>query len=102
MTAVVSLASSTIIAALPDRLDLAAQKLGYAGYRGKQKEAVRAFVEEGKNLLIIAPTGLGKSMIYSVLPFLINGLIVVVSPLIALQVDQVTGLRRRGIKADYT
>ena len=85
----------------PDRLDLAAIKLGYSGYRGKQKEAVRAFVEEGRNLLLIAPTGLGKSAVYQVLPHLIDGLIVVVSPLIALQVDQVAGLKKRGIKADY-
>ncbi|PYY32505.1 ATP-dependent DNA helicase RecQ [Curtobacterium sp. MCBD17_030] len=51
-------------------------------------------VTAGRDALAVLPTGSGKSAIYQVAGLAINGLIVVVSPLVALQEDQLAGLKR--------
>ncbi|GAB2768291.1 hypothetical protein GCM10027072_79120 [Streptomyces bullii] len=48
---------------------------------------------DGRNVLVVMPTGSGKSAIYQVPTVMLGGHAVVVSPLIALQRDQVAGLR---------
>src|SRR3954467_14162052 len=52
------------------------------------------YVMDGDDVLAVLPTGAGKSAIYQVPALLLDGPTVVVSPLIALQRDQVAGLRR--------
>jgi len=71
---------------------------GFAGFRGLQRAAVER-VLAGGHLLLILPTGGGKSLCYQLPALLLDGLTVVVSPLIALMKDQVDGLRAKGVDA---
>ena len=81
-----------------DLLRTAREAFGFEELRPGQAEAMRA-VAQGRDVLAVMPTGAGKSAIYQVPALLLEGPTVVVSPLIALQRDQVDGLRedvRRG------
>jgi ATP-dependent DNA helicase RecQ len=73
----------------------AGQRLGYARLRPGQAEAVEA-VLAGHDTLVVMPTGSGKSAIYQMAALLIPGPTVVVSPLIALQKDQVEAIAQNG------
>ena len=66
-------------------------ELGYAALRPGQEDAVRALLE-GRDTLAVMPTGSGKSAIYQLAGLLLDGPTVVVSPLIALQRDQIEAL----------
>ena len=66
--------------------------------RPLQGEAMRASLE-GRDALVVLPTGGGKSLCYQAPALLAGGLTVVVSPLISLMKDQVDGLRARGVGA---
>lgn len=68
-------------------LDQALRNLGYESFRPGQKEAIEALFETGK-LLLVAPTGGGKSLVYQLPATLLPGTTLVVSPLIALMNDQ--------------
>ncbi len=81
-------------------LDQALRNLGYESFRPGQKEAIEALFETGK-LLLVAPTGGGKSLVYQLPATLLPGTTLVVSPLIALMNDQVRGLEERGVAATY-
>ena len=67
-------------------------------FRAGQREAVEA-VLEGRDALVIMPTGSGKSLIYQLPALLLPGLTVVVSPLIALMKDQTDKLDELGVDA---
>jgi ATP-dependent DNA helicase RecQ len=83
----------------PDRIARAAREvLGYPELRPGQHEAVSA-VLDGRDTLAILPTGGGKSAIYALSGLLIEGPSIVVSPLVALQIDQARALREHGIGA---
>ena len=84
------------------RLDLDAglHRLGYAGFRPGQREAVERLLAVGR-LLLVAPTGGGKSLVYQLPAVLLGGTTLVVSPLISLMQDQVRALESRGIAATY-
>ena len=73
---------------------------GFDGFRPLQQEAVRA-VLDGRDSLVVLPTGGGKSLCYQAPAIHLGRLAVVVSPLIALMKDQVDGLRQQGIAAAY-
>ena len=73
---------------------------GYAGFLPLQEDAVRA-VLEGRDSLVVLPTGGGKSLCYQAPAVYLDRLAVVVSPLIALMKDQVDGLRQDGVAAAY-
>ena len=73
----------------------------------EQRAAVQS-VYDGKDVFLWLPTGFGKSLCYELLPFLFDNklgrqpgssLVIVISPLISLMVDQVVSLRSRGVKA---
>ena len=68
-----------------------AQRLGIDGFRPSQREAIGALVE-GTDVLAIIPTGGGKSAIYQAVSELLDGPTVVVSPLLALQEDQLASI----------
>jgi ATP-dependent DNA helicase RecQ len=76
------------------------EKFGFAAFRPGQERAVRA-VLEGRDTLVILPTGGGKSLCYQVPALLLPGLTVVVSPLISLMKDQVDALVARGLPATF-
>jgi ATP-dependent DNA helicase RecQ len=73
---------------------------GYERFRPGQEQAVRA-VLEGRDTLVILPTGGGKSLCYQVPALLLPGLTVVVSPLISLMKDQVDALTARALPAAF-
>ncbi len=81
-----------------EALDALASVWGYASFRPGQDEAV-AEVMRGRDTLAVLPTGGGKSLIYQVPAVARGGLVLVVSPLIALMRDQVDALARRGVRA---
>ncbi len=71
---------------------------GHERFRPLQEEAVDAILA-GRDLLMILPTGGGKSLCYQLPTLLMEGVTVVVSPLLALMHDQVTALEAGGIRA---
>lgn len=73
---------------------------GYPEFRGHQEEIIAATMA-GRDSLVIQPTGGGKSLCYQIPALLGDGVVLVVSPLIALMQDQVTALEQLGIDAAY-
>ncbi len=71
---------------------VARERFGWSDLGAEQAEAMQELLD-GRDVLVVMPTGSGKSAIYQVPTVLLGGPAVVVSPLIALQRDQVTGLR---------
>src|SRR6476661_645864 len=87
------------LATAPDRLRaLIHLHWGIHTLRPLQEQAMRA-VLDGRDSLVVLPTGGGKSLCYQAPPLLRGDTTVVVSPLIALMKDQVDGLRASGIAA---
>jgi len=88
--------------ALPAGLDLDAglARLGYAAFRPGQREAIKTLLARGR-LLLVAPTGGGKSLIYQLPAILLDGTTLVISPLISLMQDQVEALGARGVPATF-
>ena len=82
-----------------DEIDrLARERLGFAELRPGQRPAVEALAS-GRDVLAVLPTGAGKSAIYELAGLLRAGPTVVVSPLIALEDDQLAHLRAVGLHA---
>ncbi|MEX1196797.1 MAG: DNA helicase RecQ [Pseudohongiellaceae bacterium] len=73
---------------------------GYREFRGPQR-AIIDQVLAGHNLLVLMPTGGGKSLCYQIPGLILPGVAVVVSPLIALMQDQVDALRQLGVRAGF-
>lgn len=82
----------------PRAFEVLERHWGYHAFRPLQQEAIQSVVE-GRDSLVVLPTGGGKSLCYQVPALLHDGLTVVVSPLIALMKDQVDGLTDLGIAA---
>ncbi|HWL36961.1 MAG TPA: ATP-dependent DNA helicase RecQ [Frankiaceae bacterium] len=80
-------------AAGPDRVDhIARDVFGFSSLRAGQRPAIEALLA-GRDTLAVLPTGSGKSAIYQIAALLIEGPCVIVSPLIALQRDQVAAIK---------
>ncbi len=73
---------------------------GFDAFREGQAEAVLESVA-GRDVVLVMPTGSGKSLCYQLTALLLPGTTLVVSPLIALMKDQVDALERAGIAATY-
>ncbi|MDJ0866806.1 MAG: ATP-dependent DNA helicase RecQ [Myxococcota bacterium] len=81
-------------------LDAALARLGYDGFRPGQREAIETLLDVGR-VLLVAPTGGGKSLTYQLPASLLPGTTLVISPLISLMQDQVQALEARGVAATY-
>ncbi|CAL2084173.1 ATP-dependent DNA helicase RecQ [Tenacibaculum sp. 190524A05c] len=71
---------------------------GFSSFRAKQQEIVHTILEK-KDTIALLPTGGGKSISFQVPAMLVDGVCIVISPLIALIEDQVNNLKNKGIKA---
>lgn len=79
-------------------LDILKQYWGYSGFRGIQQQIIES-IGSGRDTLGLMPTGGGKSITFQVPALAMDGVCLVITPLIALMKDQVRNLRDRGIKA---
>jgi len=81
-------------------LEILKHQFGYDDFRMNQQAAVECVLAK-KDCLVLMPTGGGKSLCYQIPALMLEGLTVVVSPLIALMKDQVDALRLNGVPAAY-
>ena len=81
-------------------LEVLRRRFGHDAFRPGQEDALRSALA-GRSLLVVMPTGSGKSLIFQLGALLEQGLTLVVSPLIALMKDQVDELVRKKISASY-
>ncbi|MBK8707491.1 MAG: RecQ family ATP-dependent DNA helicase [Flavobacteriales bacterium] len=81
-------------------LDLLERHFGYKSFRPQQLEVIE-HVLRGNDAVVLMPTGGGKSLCFQVPALALDGLTVVISPLIALMKDQVQALQGNGIPAAF-
>ena len=78
--------------------DALRERFGHEAFRPGQESVIRA-VLAGQDALVVLPTGAGKSLMYQLPAVLMDGITVVVSPLIALMKDQTDKLEEAGVDA---
>ena len=83
-----------------DKHSVLKQYFGHSQFRGGQMEIVDAILD-GTDVLCVMPTGAGKSICYQVPAMILDGVTLVISPLISLMKDQVGALTQSGICAAY-
>ena len=76
------------------------EHFGFDDFREGQREVIAAILE-GKDAVVVMPTGSGKSLCYQLPALMLSGATLVVSPLIALMKDQVDALRARQLPATF-
>jgi len=81
-----------------NKLETLQHYFGHEQFRAQQEEVIDAIINH-QDLLMILPTGGGKSLCYQLPSLLMSGVTVVISPLLALMHDQVVALKSNGISA---
>ena len=81
-------------------LDILKKYYGYNSFRGKQEEIIKEILRRN-DVLTIMPTGGGKSICYQVPAMILDGITLVISPLISLMKDQVDSINNIGIESAY-
>ncbi len=81
-------------------LEILKKYYGFNAFRHPQAEIINDLIQ-GVDLLVLMPTGGGKSLCYQIPALMRDGIAIVVSPLIALMEDQVAALKSCGIRAAY-
>src|SRR5579859_6604949 len=90
--------TATAAAAADPAQELLQARFGLREFRPGQRQVIEALLQHGAALAVF-PTGGGKSLCYQLTALLIEGVTLVVSPLIALMKDQIDYLARLGIRA---
>ena len=83
-----------------DKYEVLNRYFGYHSFREGQEEIVDAILL-GKDALGIMPTGAGKSLCFQVPSMVMEGITLVISPLVSLMKDQVTSLVAAGVPAAF-
>ena len=78
-------------------LEALSNHFGYTSFRNGQREIIEAILD-GENVFAVFPTGHGKSLCYQLPALMLDGITVVITPLISLMKDQVDALRQQGIE----
>lgn len=73
---------------------------GYESFRPGQQDVIAAILS-GRDVMAVMPTGAGKSLCYQIPALVLEGITLVVSPLISLMRDQVSALLQNGVRAAY-
>ena len=85
---------------MADKYETLKQYFGYDTFRAGQEELIDG-VLTGKDVLGVMPTGAGKSLCFQLPALMMDGITLVVSPLISLMKDQVNSLNQSGIRSAY-
>src|SRR5215217_5743341 len=85
---------------LADAISSLRKHFGFDDFREGQREVIGSILE-GKDAVVVMPTGSGKSLCYQLPAMILDGVTLVVSPLIALMKDQVDALHARGLPATF-
>jgi len=73
---------------------------GYDAFRRHQQEIIESVIA-GRDVFVLMPTGSGKSICYQIPAMILQGVGLVISPLIALMQDQVEALKQNGVRAEF-
>lgn len=83
----------------PEHIQLLQSKFKHKKFRSKQWEIIRALIIEKRDVVGVMATGYGKSLCFQFPAMFLNGITLVVSPLIALMEDQILNMTQQGIPA---